>query len=70
MIVPPALIDIGTDTDAGFWLRELPFASFPVSDFNPVDNAPAGRPDGDRFTGSVRSFHELRDNPEAQRDHL
>ena len=57
MITPPALVDIGSDVDAGFWLESLPFASFSVSDFECRDDAPAGRPDGDRLTGSVRSFH-------------
>lgn len=28
MIVPPTIIDIGSDEDAGRWLEELPFSSF------------------------------------------
>lgn len=41
----PTIIDYASEDDAGFWLRELPFASFPVSEFG--DDAGRGLPDAE-----------------------
>jgi hypothetical protein len=34
-IVPPALVDIGTDADAGFRLAALPYARFVITEYRP-----------------------------------
>lgn len=43
--------------------ERCPFAS------QPVDDAPDGHPNGDRFTGPLSSLHSTTNSAEAQHDH-
>ena len=62
--VAPAFFDNGHE---GTWLEAMTFARFPISDFEPRDDAGCRQPDADGFCAPFGSLHANPDSPEAQR---
>ena len=70
MPVPPTIIDLGNDTDAGSWLAALPFVRFPVSDFDPLKNERGSLPNADCISAPVSlSLHSTASNQGEIRNH-
>jgi hypothetical protein len=57
------------DRDGFHVIPELPDAGRDGTDLKTIYDAGRQFPDGAGFVAPVRSFHDLRNSPEAQRDH-
>lgn len=57
-MIPPVIIDYGTDADAGSWLEALAYVHFPWGDFKPAHQGADRLSDSDGPAGSLTPFHE------------